>query len=183
MRWLAALGTGAALLAAGVPLATGAAAPVSPEIAAARLQGTYSAAGAVTQAVGIPDEHRGDLVTRTWSFISPCPSGACPVLGLHRQRAGGTDAMFLNQTAPGVYSGTGAFSAAVRCRGRLYRAGVTVPYTVTVQVTAATAQADGSELATSFTAVYRNRQRVGHTPCFQPPSYDSASYAGTYVSP
>lgn len=182
MRRLAALGSCAATLAIVAPLAA-AAPPVSPEIAAARLQGSYSAAGIVTQAVGIPDEHRGDRVTRSWSFISPCPSGACPLLGLHRQRAGGIDPMFLVRTSPGVYTGSSAFYAAVRCRGRLYRRGAAVPYTLTVHVTAAAAQPDGSQLATSFTAVYRNRQRVGRTPCFQPPSYDSASYTGTYVAP
>jgi len=159
------------------------AAAVSPEIAAARLQGGYSVLGVVTQAVGIPGEHRGQLVQRTWNFISPCPAGACPLLGLHRQRSGGTDALFLHQLTPGTYTGAGIFTAPVRCHGRPYPQGSVVPYTITLTITSAAVQPDGSTLATGFSAAYRNRGRIGHTRCYSPPSYDSARYLGVPVPP
>lgn len=155
-----------------------AAALVSPELAAARLEGDYVANGLVTRAVGIAGEHRGQRVRRTWSFISPCPTGACPVLGLHRSRAGGTDPLFLLELAPGTYRGSGAFDTPVRCHGRIYRRGMTVPFTITVTITVTAPQPDGSVLATGFAATYENLGRVGHTPCFSPPSYDSARYLG-----
>ena len=160
------------------PAAEPTAAAVSPEIAAARLQGDYTVAGIVTRAVGITGERRGQHVQRTWNFISPCAAGACPVLGLHRQRAGATDPLFLRQTSPGTYTGAGIFAAPLRCHGRLYRAGSVVPYTITLQITTAAPQPDGSMQATGFTATYRNQGRVGHTPCYSPPSYDSARYMG-----
>ncbi len=153
-------------------------ATVSLEIAAARLQGNYAVSGVVTRAVGVAGEHRGQRVRRTWNFISPCPTGACPLLGLHRRRAGGIDSLFLHRLSPGTYTGAGVFAAPVRCHGRLYRRGSQVPYTITLRVTTAAPQLDGSVLATGFSATYRNRSRVGRTRCFSPPSYDSARYLG-----
>lgn len=171
---------GALLLAlAGLLGADGAGAAVSPEVAAARLQGDYAVSGVVTQAVGVAGEHRGEQVRRTWSFNSPCPTGACPLLGLRRQRSGAaSDALFLRQVAPGTYAGTGIFAAPLRCHGRLHPRGSDVPYTITLTVTAAAPQPDGSFLATGFSAAYRNRKRIGHTRCYSPPSYDSARYLG-----
>lgn len=163
---------------AGLLGADAAGAAVSPEIATARLQGDYAVSGVVTRAVGVAGEHRGQRVRRTWNFISPCPIGACPLLGLHRQRAGGTDPLFLRQVSPGTYTGAGVFAAPLRCHGRLYRRGSDVPYTITLTVTTAAPQPDGSVLATGFSAAYRNRGRVGHTRCYSPPSYDSARYLG-----
>jgi hypothetical protein len=158
-------------------------AAVSPGIAAARLQGDYTVAGVVTQAVGITGERRGQHVQRTWNFISPCATGACPLLGLHRQRSAGTDPLFLREVSAGTYTGAGIFAAPLRCHRRLYREGSVVPYTVTLRITTAAPQPDGSVLATGFTATYRNQGRVGHTRCFSPPSYDSARYVGTPVTP
>lgn len=180
-RGAAARAAGSLLLAVAALLGaeTGAiAAPVSLKIAAARLQGDYTASGVVTQAVGISGERRGQQVRRTWNFISPCPAGACPLLGLHRQRAGGIDPLLLRQTSPGNYTGTGIFAAPLRCHGRLYREGSVVPYTITLRITAAALQPDGSVLATGFMATYRNPGRVGRTRCYSPPSYDSARYVG-----
>jgi hypothetical protein len=172
--------TVAGLLGAG---AGASAAAVSLELAAARLQGNYTVSGVVTQAVGITGEHRGQHVQRTWNFISPCTTGACPLLGLHRQRSGGTDALFLRQVSPGTYTGAGVFAAALRCHGRVYAQGSVVPFTITLQITTAAPQPDGSVLATGFAATYRNQGRVGHTPCYSPPSYDSARFLGTPVAP
>ncbi len=137
------LGAGAGVTAAAVSPAVTAAA-VSPEIAAARLQGDYSVTGVVTQAVGIAGEHRGEHVQRTWNFISPCDTGACPLLGLHRQRSGGTDPLFLHEIARGTYTGAGIFAAPLRCHGRLYPLGSVVPYTISLRITTAAPQPDGS---------------------------------------
>lgn len=158
-------------------------AAVSPEITAARLQGDYTVAGIVTRAVGITGEHRGQRVQRTWNFISPCATGACPLLGLHRQRSGGTDPLFLQEVSAGSYTGSGSFAAPLRCHGRLYPEGSVVPYTITLRITTAAPQPDGSVLATGFTATYRNLGRVGQTRCFSPPSYDSARYLGVPALP
>ena len=175
------LACGLLLAAVGLLVAGGgaSAAVISPELAAARLQGAYAVAGVVTQAVGIAGERRGQRVQRTWSFISPCATGACPLLGLQRQRSGGTDPLFLREVAPGTYTGAGIFTVPLGCRGRLYAQGSVVPYTITLQITTAAPQPDGSVLATGFSATYRNQVRIGRTRCFTPPSYDSARYVGT----
>ena len=170
----------AGLLGAGAGVS---AAAVSPELAAARLQGDYAVSGVVTRAVGITGERRGQHVQRTWNFISPCVTGACPLLGLHRRRAGGTDALFLREVSPGTYSGAGIFAAALRCRGHRYAQGSVAPFTITLRITTAAIQPDGSLLATGFSATYRNQGRVGHTPCYSPPSYDSARYIGVPIAP
>ncbi len=182
-RSAARVACGLLLALAGLLGAGAAGAAVSPQIAAARLQGNYAVSGVVTRAVGVAGERRGQRVRRTWNFISPCPTGACPVLGLHRQRAGGVAPLFLRQVSPGTYTGAGVFAAPVRCHGRLYRRGSDVPYTITLTVTAAAPQPDGSTLATGFSAAYRNRGRVGHTRCYSPPSYDSARYLGVLAPP
>ncbi len=176
-------GCGLILTLSGLVGVSAAGAAVSPEIAAARLQGNYAVSGVVTQAVGVAGEHRGQHLRRTWNFISPCATGACPVLGLHRQRAGGTDPLFLRPVSPGKYTGAGIFAAPARCGGRRYAQGSDVPYTITITITAAAPQPDGSILATGFSAAYRNRGRIGHTRCYSPPSYDSARYLGVPAPP
>ncbi len=137
----------------------------------------------VTKAVNVPGERPGALVTRTWAFVAPCPTGACSALTLVRQRGPGFDQVPLSNTGPGVYVGAGSFYAPSRCRRTLFRRGELVPYTVRVTITGAAQQPDGSVLATSFTAMYRNPRRIGLTRCYSAPSYDSASYAAVPASP
>jgi hypothetical protein len=170
----ATLATLAALNLIGAP-AAGAAVPPAL-LAAARLQGFWTVSGVVTKSVNVPGQLPGALVTRTWGFVPPCPTGACPTLTLARQRGPGYDIVPLHSTGPGVYVGTGSFYAPAQCRGTLFRKGERVPYTIRVTITGVAQQPDGSVLATTFTATYRNRQRVGLTRCYSAPSYDSASY-------
>ncbi|MGI9183453.1 MAG: hypothetical protein ACR2GZ_00590 [Solirubrobacteraceae bacterium] len=177
----AALATLAALSLVGAPAA---AAPVPPALlAAARLQGSWTASGVVTKAVNVPGERRGALVTRTWAFGPGCPTGACRTLTLVRQRGAGYDKVALHSTGPGVYRGMGSFYAPARCRGTLFRKGERVPYSVRVTVTGVAQQPDGSVLATTFAATYRNPRRIGLTRCYSAPSYDSASYLAAPAPP
>lgn len=181
----------AALVALGLSAGAGAEAvtaaavtPVPPALlAAARLQGYWTASGVVTTAVNVPGERRGDPVTRTWAFVPPCPAGACPTLRLVRQRGPGYDTVLLHRTAPGVYVGTGSFYAPTRCRQTVYGKGERVPFTIRVTITGVARQPDGSVLVTTFAATYRNPERFGLTRCFSAPSYDSASYAGVPATP
>jgi len=148
-----------------------------PVLDAARLQGVFVVSGVVTQAVGVPGEHRGEPVTRTWALLPACPVGACATIGLVRTRAAGQDELLLHRRGPGLYSGDGTFVAPVRCAGRLYQQGEGATFTITIQITAAVAQG-AAVPATGFSAAYRNRARIGLTRCFSAPSYDSARYVG-----
>ena len=147
---------------------------------AASLQGFYAVSGVVTAAVGVPSEHRGERVSRRWTFIPPdsCSSGQCATIELIRTRAGGTDELPLTRSGPAVYSGTGAFLAPVRCHGRIYRKGQLAAFTITVRITAAVAQGAAVQ-ATGFAATYTGARRIGLTRCVNPPSHDAARYAGT----
>jgi hypothetical protein len=177
----AGLATLAALSLIGAPAAAD---PVAPALlAAARLEGFWTVSGVVTKAVNVPGERPGDLVTRTWAFEPPCPTGACPTLTLVRQRSAGYDTVELNSTGPGVYVGIGSFYAPARCRRTLFRKGELVSYTVRVTITGVAQQPDGSVLATTFSATYRNPRRIGLTRCYSAPAYDSASYTAAPASP
>jgi hypothetical protein len=152
-------------------------AAVDPLIAAARLSGTWGMLGSVTKAVGVPDENRGEIVERAWTFVPLCPIGQCTEVQLQRSRAGGTDTLVLTRRRPGYYTGTGSFYAPARCRGRSFRKGELVPFTITLRITAALSTSGGAA-ATQATATYRNPRRIGLTRCVTPPSYDAATYAG-----
>jgi hypothetical protein len=176
----ATLATLAALSVIGAPAA---AASVPPALlAVARLQGYWTVSGVVTKSVNVPGELPGALVTRTWAFVPPCPTGACPTLMLVRQRGSGYDKVPLHSTGPGAYVGTGSFYAPVQCRGTVFRKGERVPYTIRVTVTGVAQQPDGSVLATTFAATYRNPRRIGLTRCYSAPSYDSANYTAAPAS-
>jgi hypothetical protein len=60
--------------------------------------------------------------------------------------------------------------------------GERVPYTIRVTVTGVAQQTDGSVLATTFSATYRNPRRIGLTRCYSAPSYDSANYTAAPAS-
>ncbi len=177
----ATLATLAALSLVGAPAA--AASVPHALLAAARLQGFWTVSGVVTKSVNVPDERPGDLVTRTWALVPRCPTGACPTLMLVRQRGPGYDNVPLHSTGPGVYVGTGSFYAPAQCRGTLFRRGERVPYTIRIAITAVAQQPDGSVLAATFAAAYRNPRRVGLTRCYSAPSYDSASYTAAPAAP
>ena len=156
-----------------------ASAAIDPAVlAAARLQGYWTMSGVVTKSVNVPGEPPGQLLHRTWAFVTPCPTGACPTVGLVRQRGTVYDSVPLHSTAPGVYVGTGSFYAPMRCRRTVFAKGELAPYTIRVTVTGVAQQPDGSVLATTLAATYRNVKRLGLTRCYSAPSYDSASYSG-----
>jgi PKD domain len=151
---------------------------------AARVTGTFAMAARVTRAYGIPGEHAGQILLRTWRFQPlRCSGDVCAALTLERERSGHVmETLTLRRTAVGTYAGSGAFSVSLRCKGRIYQAASRVPYQITVRVlTAITVQ--GVVFAQSLAATYRNRSRTDSTPCGLGPAYDAARYHGTVTSP
>ena len=134
--------------------------------------------GTVTRAVNIRGEHRGETVTRRWTFSPTCGSGACSTVQLARKRRHATDRLTLTRTEPGVYAGQGIFYAPVRCGGRTYPKGESVPFSIQVTITAA-ARINGASGATQISARYRNRVRHNLTNCVAIPGHDAARYTGT----
>ena len=168
----------AAATAPAIAAATSAsAAAPAPPFPQARLQGAFLLAGRITVAHGVRGEHRGDTVTRVWSFASSCPAGQCQTVALLRSRARATDALVLRRTAPGRYRGSGSFFAPLRCAGRVYRRGEKVPFTIAVRITFAVPLGSGS-VATRISASYVNRRRINRTPCVGVLGHDAASYHG-----
>ena len=183
MRVAAGLVGGAAglgALAFGLPAAAVAVTPPTPTPATARLQGQFSLAGRVTVAKNIGGEHAGDNVARTWTFTPSCPTGVCQTIGLVRARAGGSDALVLSLSSPGYYVGSGSFYAPLRCGGRTWLRGATVPFTITVRVTGAVL-AGSAVVASRISATYVNRSRSNRTPCVAVLGHDAASYHGHAV--
>jgi hypothetical protein len=181
----------AALLAVGSLLAGGlltgaheaqaAGAPPPPLVAAARLQGVWGLNGLVTKAVGVPGERAGQTFTRLWRFTPLCQAGACTAILLQRPRVGGGDRILLQRRGAGFYTGVGTFVAPLRCQGRTFSRGALVPFTISVQITAA-GQLGTLVQATQLHATYRNRKRINLTRCVPAPSYDSAGYGGALIS-
>lgn len=166
----------------GISAAVAATAPPGPPPASARLQGAFLLSGHITVAVRVRGEHRGARFRRTWTFVPNCPSGPCPTIGLIRERAGGADRLLLRLRSPGLYTGKGRFYAPLRCGHRRYARGESVPYTVSVRVTAAMISG-GAVLATRISAAYTNRSRTNLTPCVAIPGHDAASYRGQLIVP
>jgi hypothetical protein len=165
----------AAAASASVPMASA----QSPLIDGARLQGTYGMNGLVTEAVGVPGEQAGQAVQRLWKFSPQCQK--CTAILLTRQRQSGADHVWLQPHGNGYYTGVGTFTAPVRCHGRTYPRGVLVPFTISVQITAA-GQIGSLVQATQLHATYTNHKRINRTRCVPAPSYDSASYSGALIS-
>jgi hypothetical protein len=150
-------------LAAGLGFASAAAAQPAPQ-----LQGTFQMTGRITVADNVRGEHVGQVVQRTWTFTPLCPTLPCGTVQLVRQRRTGQDALTLHETHPGSYTGAGRYFAPLRCAGRIYRPGQEVPFTITVDVTA----------AGRLTATYVNRSRINLTPCIGVLGHDAARYTG-----
>ncbi len=150
--------------------------PAAPE--GARLVGPFELAGHITVARQVPGERAGQNFFRTWTFFSRCRVGACDSVGLVRSRARGSDTLRLVRRSPGSYTGAGRFFAPLRCGRRTYARGQSVPFTITVRVTAATTLSSGEVLATDVSASYVNRRRTNLTRCFAVLGHDSATYAG-----
>ena len=120
-----------------------------PVLGAARLVGTFELAGRITTAVRVTGEHKGQNVTRTWSFLPGCSIGACRTIELLRERSGGSDKVKLTRKRPGYYVGSGSFYAPLQCGGKTYRRGEAVPFTVTVTITSALRDPTGALVATA----------------------------------
>ncbi len=165
----------AALPAGALPTAALASAPVAaPSPASARLQGSFIMNGRITVAVDVRGEHVGQKVRRRWSFAPQCATGQCASVQLTRQRGGGVDRLTLQRRRPGYYTGSGSFYAALRCGRRTLRKGELVPFTISVQITAANA----AGLASRVTATYKNPKRINLTRCVTPLIHDAARYQG-----
>ena len=154
-------------------------AAAQPASTQARLEGTFELTGRVTVAHHIRGEHIGEFVNRTWMFTPLCATGACAQIRLVRGRATGTDALILTQTAPGHYAGAGRFFAPLKCAGKVYAAGVEVPFRINVQITVTTTATDGTTVASAISATYVNKSRLNLTRCVIVLGHDSARYSGS----
>jgi hypothetical protein len=168
----------AALIAALATAAPAAAAAPSP-FAGARLEGEFSMHARVTVAKNVVREHVGELLGRTWTFRPLCASGACAQVQLVRNRAGGADVLTLSQTTPGSYAGNGLFYAPLSCAGKTYARGESVPFRITVTITAESTVG----FATAIKATYVNPSRRNLTPCVDIPGHDAATYTGQLGAP
>jgi hypothetical protein len=162
------------------PAAAQPAAPPPP--GSARLVGVFSVAGRVTVAHDVKGERVGQRATRLWSFTPLCEAGACPTVELIRRRAHGADTLTLFLIGPGSYQGRGLFYAPLRCAGRRYTKGESVPFTITVHVTGAVL-ISGVDVASTVTARYVNTVRRNRTRCVDIPGHDAAVYSGRLVAP
>lgn len=168
----------AALAITAVASAGPAAAQTDPTLGAARLAGNFQLAGQITTAVRVPGERKGQTITRTWSFVPTCQIGACPTVGLLRRRSNGADRLILTRKRPGYYVGNGSFYAPLRCGRTMIRRGLLVPFTVSVTVTMALRDPNGTLVATRVNATYTNNARRNLTTCVAVPGHDAASYHG-----
>ncbi len=175
----AALGLVAAAALTGVMMVAGAAPARAAGVADARISTTYLMHGRIVTAVRVQGEHRGQSITRRWTFRGlGCRGNVCRRLSLRRQRSANRfDRLTLLRIGVGTYAGSGRFASALRCRGRRYPRGLVVPYTIRVQVTQVV-PVEGIGFAGQLSAVYINRRRIDHTRCPLGPSHDAAQYIG-----
>jgi hypothetical protein len=145
----------------------------------ARVISAFVMHGRIITAVRVHGEHRGQGVTRHWSFTGQsCLGNVCPRLLLRRERSAHRySRLVLSRVGIGRYAGHGRFYAGLRCRGRTDPRGEVVPYRMTVTVTGAVA-IQGVEFAQRLTASYTNLKRIDHTRCPVGPSHDAARYTG-----
>lgn len=172
---------GLALSAVGAPGRTGTAgaAVSAPD---ARLEGPFALTGHITVAKRVLGERAGQSIPRTWTFFPTCAEGPCASVRLIRERAGGSDRLTLVRRAAGTYAGSGQFIAPLRCGRRTYARGQSVPFTITVHLTATARLSSGSVIATALTATYTNSTRTNLTRCFAVLGHDAAVYTGQAVA-
>ena len=148
-------------------------------VADARISASFVMHGDVVTAVRVHGEHRGQAITRRWTFTGvECAGDVCPRLALRRERSAHRyDLLTLSRVGIGSYAGSGRFYAGLRCRGRRIPQGLVVPYRITVQVARAV-PIEGIAFASALTASYVNLRRIDRTRCPIGPSHDAAQYAG-----
>jgi hypothetical protein len=155
-----------------------------PANAHIRLVGQFAMTGRITAAHAVTGEYVGQIVTRSWNFLAPCPAGQCQTEELVRSRATGGDKTMLHRKA-GVFSqwsGQGSFFAPLICNSRVYPLGERVFFKIQVRITAATT-VNGAPVATSVAARYTNVKRMNRTPCVVALGHDAAVYTGTLLPP
>ncbi|HEY5430021.1 MAG TPA: PKD domain-containing protein [Solirubrobacteraceae bacterium] len=145
----------------------------------ARVSSSFVMHGVIVTAVRVHGEHRGQRVTRQWSFMArSCQGSVCQRLLLRRERsAHHYNRLVLSRVGTGRYAGRGRFYAGLRCGGRHDPRGEVVPYRITVAVTNAVV-IGGVEFARGITASYTNLARIDRTRCPIGPSHDAARYTG-----
>jgi hypothetical protein len=148
---------------------------------AARLQGFFRLSGVITVADHVGSERAGERITRIWAFHPLCAAGACARVELVRIRRYARDRVILRRVAPAYYVGQGRFYAPLRCGGRIFPHGESVPFVVSVRVTAA-ARSHGGVVATHLRAQYTNRSRTNLTPCVGILGHDAAVYSGYHLT-
>lgn len=148
-------------------------------VADARISAAYVMHGRIVTAVRVRGEHRGQAVTRRWTFSAlGCAGSVCPSVRLRRERSGHRfDTLTLTRVGVGSYAGSARFTSPLRCRGRRYPHGLVVPYRITVNVTQAVA-IEGIAFASHLAATYTNMRRIDRTRCPIGPSHDAAQYLG-----
>ncbi len=173
------LAAGVPARAAGVPARAAGVPARAAGVADARISASFVMHGQIVTAVRVRGEHRGQAVTRRWTFSGlTCAGSVCPRLSLRRQRsAHHFDRLTLSRVGIGSYAGRGRFYAALRCRGRLVRRALVVPYRITVEVAQVVA-IEGIGFASRLTATYANLHRIDRTRCPIGPSHDAAQYTG-----
>ena len=173
----------AAGIAAALALVGAGAAAAATEGAAVRLQGTFAMRGTVTTAVHVYGEHRGQVVSRTWTFVPQCASGSCRRVLLARQRSGKQllDDVMLTRRASGRYTGSGSFWVALRCEGQVMPHGGRASERISVRITGTTVIGT-TTYATAIAATYTNPSRVNLTACPGGIGHDAASYSGQLAS-
>jgi PKD repeat protein len=145
----------------------------------ARVTAPYVMQGRIVTAVRVRGEHRGQAITRHWTFAGQaCTGSVCQQLSLLRERsARHYDRLVLDRVGVGLYAGSGRFYAGLVCRGRRWPRGEVVPYRITVQVTQAV-PIEGIAFASAVSATYTNLRRTDRTICPIGPSHDAAWYTG-----
>lgn len=150
----------------------------------ARVSAAFVMHGRILTAVRVIGEHRGQRITRRWTFTGrACTRKLCRRLLLTRERSAGLyDHLVLSRTGVGRYAGTGRFYVGLQCRGAIYPHGQVVPYRVTVDVRHAVT-VEGIPFASALTATYTNPRRSDRTICPTGPSHDAARYSGLASPP
>ncbi len=164
-----------------MPAPAAAQTPTPGQPGTARIEGKFEMLGTVTVAKDIKGERRGQRAKRVWTFDSSCAAGQCPQVTLVRQRTGGVDRLTLGRRSAGYYTGTGLFYAPLRCAGHTMRRGESVPFTITVRITAAELVGT-ADVASTLSATYTNRSRRNLTRCVALPGHDAASYTGALAT-
>jgi hypothetical protein len=150
-----------------------------------RLVGEFVMSGRITAAHAVPGEHVGEHVTRTWTFVAPCPTGQCSTEKLVRARETGQDKVTLMRPKAGVYShwvGRGSFYAPLMCGSKVYPRGERAFFEIKVRILRAPL-INGMQNATVIKASYSSYRRTNRTRCVSALGHDAAVYMGTLVMP